>query len=741
MPFGRRLRYVASIAGAATSLLGSGLIAPQQVAAAGEKILILGSTVTGGMSSIEATEAQAKGFGVDVVDDATWAAMTRDQFASYRAIILGDPTCAGLYSAQAAQANTAVWGPAVNGNVVILGTDPVYHNTYGSPGGGVLTRDGIDYAVDQVGKTGAYISLSCYYHGTGAHTPVPLLDGIRPRGFSVTGVGCYNNAHIVATHPAINSLSDAALSNWSCSVHEAFDSWPGDFSVLAIAKDFNSSYTASDGTQGPPYILAAGNIKSFPLSLTPLTDAAPAGGPHTVTATLLDVSTRQPVCCTHIVFQVIAGPNKGVSGTASSYSTQNDGTVSWTYEGGSTPGDDTIQAFVDLNFDGVANPGEPQTTAGMHWTAPVRHVVFVHGINANALAIQNGMGTPGGDSTHWQQLTQPLAQKYGAKNVKIFTYYQDLAYRKNNSLTNDCNPQVAVDQNTGPLYAYANKQNTKGLVDPNYCDGKGALAFSSALLDDALRTIPGPTTIFGNSMGGAITRGWMALAQDSVVRPNDPTLRTVDSVIWLQAAHQGAWIQAVHSAITGSNARFLDAVITVGGQNLAFDPKRPGVQDVGPRSPWYYSVNPKFTVPASIHYYTFYSDIRLHFVQYCLIWQCGDSGTVEIGDGVMLKGDPNPNKVTAGGGARFLIGPQPGADSHEFATRHDLTVPTLVGVSDKVTGAIAAAMLFNDPASHFQWGTSLNKDVNLIDSCIGNGPVAPVDEMLRLLDQPARGCN
>jgi hypothetical protein len=72
-------------------------------------------------------------------------------------------------------------------------------------------------------------------------------------------VGCWNDAHIVATHPALDGLTDANLSNWSCSVHEAFDSVPSGFLTLAIAEGAGPSQTTfPDGSVGTPYILARG---------------------------------------------------------------------------------------------------------------------------------------------------------------------------------------------------------------------------------------------------------------------------------------------------------------------------------------------------------------------------------------------------------------------------------------------------------------------------------------------------
>jgi hypothetical protein len=342
--------------------------APAQ-AASGNRVLILAGTVTGGTSSIEASEAAAQGMSVDVVDAATWSSMTAAQFASYRAIILGDPTCYGPGTSpdiDAAVANAKTWGPTINGNIVILGTDPVFH---ASQGGETVTRRGVDFALAQSGKTGAYITLSCYYHDTASDTQVPVLDGIGSGGFTVTGVGCYNDAHIVAESPALSGLTDAGLSNWSCSVHEAFQKWPGGLVPLAIARDFDSSYTASDGSQGPPYILAGGDIKSFPLSLSPLSASAPTGGSHTVTAQLLDGATRLPVSGAKIGFAVVSGPNALAGGSCnpSTCLTNSSGQVSFTYSSNGQAGSDTIETFYDENGNGLADTGEPQTTAGMTW--------------------------------------------------------------------------------------------------------------------------------------------------------------------------------------------------------------------------------------------------------------------------------------------------------------------------------------------------------------------------------------
>ncbi len=224
------------------------------------KVLILAGTVSGGLSSVEARAATNLGYTVEVATDAAWAAKSSANFATYRAIIMGDPNCSTNRTLlQAAVNSRNVWGPVVDGNVIIVGTDPVLH------GVSAVTNNAVKFAAAQEGKTGAYINLSCYYHATASRTPVPVLE---PFGtFTVTGVGCYDDAHIVATHSALSGLSDGILSNWSCSVHEAFDTYPAaNFTPLVIARDpaygsrLPGSKDFADGSHGVPYILARGAV-------------------------------------------------------------------------------------------------------------------------------------------------------------------------------------------------------------------------------------------------------------------------------------------------------------------------------------------------------------------------------------------------------------------------------------------------------------------------------------------------
>jgi cysteine-rich repeat protein len=147
-----------------------------------------------------------------------------------------------------------------------LGTDPSNHFS-GEPGAGVLIDNAIKFAASGktssgASSTGLYFALAHYYEGvdSGAITSLSEFGEFVMRG----NLDCYNTAHIVASSPALGTLNDAALSDWSCSVHEAFSKYPttgmNGFQALAIAKDIigDGSQTFGDGTIGLPYIISRG---------------------------------------------------------------------------------------------------------------------------------------------------------------------------------------------------------------------------------------------------------------------------------------------------------------------------------------------------------------------------------------------------------------------------------------------------------------------------------------------------
>ncbi|RDW59063.1 hypothetical protein BP5796_11987 [Coleophoma crateriformis] len=207
-----------------------------------------------------------------VVNETEWMAMTTADFAQYKAIVISDPDGTDDPTLYAFLDDTKdVWGPAVTGNIILIGTDPSNHENLGTEGAGVLIDNAVSFAAageDLTGKsiTGLYFALSHLYDTIDNDTVLYLSYF---GDFGVHGnLGCYDTAHIVASSPALGTLSDPDLSNWGCSVHEAFTRYPtvgiNAFQALAIAQDVagDGSRTFGDGTAGVPYIISRGATPS-----------------------------------------------------------------------------------------------------------------------------------------------------------------------------------------------------------------------------------------------------------------------------------------------------------------------------------------------------------------------------------------------------------------------------------------------------------------------------------------------
>ncbi|KIW23626.1 uncharacterized protein PV07_11812 [Cladophialophora immunda] len=221
----------------------------------------------------EEEHAVGLGFTTKVVTETEWRAMKTSDFAAFKAIIIGDPFGSSDVSLIQVLADTnTTWGPAVTGNVIIHGADQSNHDSQGVAGASVLIDNSIKFAAAGVSSTGSsqtgfYLSLSQYYNTAAVDTPVPALSyfgDFKVFGQDNNGAGGYNEIHIVASSPAIDTLTDADLSNWSYSTHEAFSSYPSvgqnGFQALAIADGVITTGTQSygDGHSGLPYILSRG---------------------------------------------------------------------------------------------------------------------------------------------------------------------------------------------------------------------------------------------------------------------------------------------------------------------------------------------------------------------------------------------------------------------------------------------------------------------------------------------------
>ncbi len=331
------------------------------------RVLIMDESVVSGPTSYEAVAAQTAipGCAVDICSAANWYSIpatgtggpTGFGFDQYRAIIFGDPACntsttSYLAALTALNATQGAWIPAASGNVILMGIDNACH-AYGTNGAAKTITRGVAFAVNDPTKTGFYYALSCYYDYTAPATNATLVPQLTGFGTFMTRNypnQCFNAAHIVATHPIFTTpppLTDAELSNWGCSTHEGFDVWPSSFVVLAIALT-NGTYTATDGSNGVPYILVRGEgVKVIStIDLEPPIATNNIGTPHTMCAT---ISTNVlPYAGVPVTFSITNGPNATTNYTTL---TDSNGVACFTYVGNGGLGTDYITASYLDKFD------------------------------------------------------------------------------------------------------------------------------------------------------------------------------------------------------------------------------------------------------------------------------------------------------------------------------------------------------------------------------------------------------
>ncbi len=272
----------ATVAAVAAVNATAAVVPAQAAATCTGSVLVFPNSVNGGSSAAEAVEAASLGCSVTIFSASVLSGMTQAQqttyFATFTAIIVGDPststTCATTVPSDALT-YAAEWGPAVTGNIAVIGTAPVLGS------GTTLMDDAITYAVSG-GSTGLYASLDCDYSSASAGTSVPLLAEVDGGGFTVIGqqskcpdtgsVTPAVNTWLAVADTDFNGLDNANLGPWSspaCSASESFNAWPSGLQGLAyLAGATPSTFTASDGNTGQAYVLAGAPVSAATAALS-----------------------------------------------------------------------------------------------------------------------------------------------------------------------------------------------------------------------------------------------------------------------------------------------------------------------------------------------------------------------------------------------------------------------------------------------------------------------------------------
>jgi hypothetical protein len=288
---------------------------------------------------------------------------------------------------------------------------------------------------------------------------------------------------------------------------------------------------------------------------------------------------------------------------------------------------------------------------------PIYQAVFVHGIRASCA--KTGAGDYRSlydalDAQHTDVLTfcYDHDEAFGGKHpeptpTRCFST-QTSRGGSSGVLGSTVARESPVGGKIGPLHVESNQGDASEAYD-----GNSALAYDAAKLDDCLSALvqyditrykhPVPIAVIGNSMGGAITRGWMQLAKYR----HSTALSGVTTVFFLEAATQGSWIAKLgQGADSGLSELFGGGVPgwiadQWGGALLGdianVDFRRAGVKDLAPQSGWYRSIVASGT-PPKLHYFTLSVDQHIHFKEQLVLWQVQVAESDALGDGVMQLG-------------------------------------------------------------------------------------------------------
>jgi hypothetical protein len=195
------------------------------------------------------------------VSSEEWAALTTEDFAKFKAIVIGDTQCRDASKLAFFTGSKAAWAPAVTGNIIAFTTD---HIVSMGEGWIQLINNAISFASGGEG-TGLYFTTSCLPEG------VSTIDALSPFGnFTVsdqTPTNRRNPAHQVASAPALPIIDDNTLWDFSNNVGGVWFSFPNEGPTAWDSVVVSTNKAApvgvrsfADGSSGFPFVIARGAI-------------------------------------------------------------------------------------------------------------------------------------------------------------------------------------------------------------------------------------------------------------------------------------------------------------------------------------------------------------------------------------------------------------------------------------------------------------------------------------------------
>ena len=177
---------------------------------------------------------------VTVASDAMWRSMTATQFSSFDLIIVGDKDCSGPTAGdmQALFDTRNIWGPTINGRVLVSSLDPACHLPAGAQ---TFMRTSFSWLATG-GGTALYISGDWGRRS---------LDFLSPLGSFASTQVHGDDVQIVTAHPALSGSSNATLSSWGNSYHSNITSFPTTFTRILQTSGGGTLGVARNATATP----------------------------------------------------------------------------------------------------------------------------------------------------------------------------------------------------------------------------------------------------------------------------------------------------------------------------------------------------------------------------------------------------------------------------------------------------------------------------------------------------------
>jgi alpha-tubulin suppressor-like RCC1 family protein len=334
-------------------------------------------------------------------------------------------------------------------------------------------------------------------------------------------------------------------------------------------------------------------------------------------------------------------------------------------------------------------PGSPHTVA-LEGAGPTRGFIFVHGITEDYRNYDRVL-TPQYTDRYLAKILNPLqgGAYRGTGTYKTFQGYED----RGADTTVGCTQRSLPSGYTIPT-GFPVNLNTGTPI----CDSNDDIGVNAILLDQDVRDMAASgvdrVTIIANSMGGAITRAYLAYATAT----QSSSLSKLDGILFIHGAQDGSYVALAGqvgasyliSSVTGQN------ILTVATQTLplqGINPLRPALQALTPRSAMYQFVNRPQNVPSYLFYANVYSDITLQPLVDIFGVQINQD-PVPIGDFLFYPGSDDPSDTPSLGGARFRPSGTRGAIQYRLPGQASLAIGANM-FNDYST------LAFTIPQSHF----------------------------------------